>query len=268
MQNAQSVYLDTIKSLLEENEIEKALDALRELDKRTGADIWQDLAMQYSNFRSSAKAQREGRIAFEEYRRYEAQTRYAVLELMREIPRRVELNAKIRTVDSFQFRVPDEARLEKIIGPQSNILRINWLEKALRASRAVCRVVCADGNLGTGFLTKDGYLFTNNHVLPNADAARTAHIEFNYELDATGSVKSRTTYTLDASDYRTSTPDQLDFARVRVVDRSDAPISQWGFLDFDPEAVPTLGESVTIWAIAGMFVTLGGVWLVNKGQQY
>lgn len=29
-----------------------------------------------------------------------------------------------------------------------------------------------------------------------------------------------------------------------------------------------LGESVTIWAIAGMFVTLGGVWLVNKGQQY
>lgn len=28
-----------------------------------------------------------------------------------------------------------------------------------------------------------------------------------------------------------------------------------------------LGESVTLWAIAGMFVTLGGVWLVNKGQQ-
>jgi|GEM_PF-617987 len=246
MQNAQAVYLETINGLIEENEIEKALDALRELDKQTGANVWQDLTMLYSNFRSSAKAQREGRIAFEEYRRYEAQTRYAVLELMKEIPRRVYLNAKVRSVDTFQFRVPDEARLEKIIGPQNNILKINWLEKALRASKAVCRVVCADGNLGTGFLTKEGYVFTNNHVLRSAEVAGTARIEFNYELDPAGNVKARTTYQLNAADFKTSTPDQLDFARVKVLDRSDAPLSQWGFLEFDPEAIPTVGESVTI----------------------
>lgn len=246
MQNAQSAYLSTISALLEDNEIEKALEALRQLDEKTGADIWKDLTMLYGNFRSSSKAQREGRISFDEYRRYEAQTRYGVLELMKEIPRRIELNAKIRSVDTFQFSVPDEVKLEKVLGPQSNILRINWLEKALKASKSVCRVVCADGNLGTGFLTKEGYIFTNNHVLPTAETARTARIEFNYELDAGGSVKSRTSYQLDATDFKTSTPDQLDFTQVKVLDRPDVPLSTWGYAEFDPEAIPSPGEAVTI----------------------
>lgn len=246
MQNAQSVYLDTVKNLLEENEVEKALDALRELDQQANAGIWQDLIMQYSNYRSSAKAQREGRISFDEFRRYEAQTRYAVLELMKEIPRRIALNAKVRDVNTFQFEVPDEARLEKIIGQQNPILRINWLEKALQASKAVCRVVCADGSFGTGFLTKEGYIFTNNHVLPSAADAKAARVEFNYEVGLDGKTKSRTAYELDASDFKTSTPDQLDFARVRVLDRADAPLSQWGSVEFDPDAVPSVGEAVTI----------------------
>jgi V8-like Glu-specific endopeptidase len=246
VQNAQSVYLETVKSLLEENEVEKALDALRELDQQANAGIWQDLIMQYSNYRSSAKAQREGRISFDEFRRYEAQTRYAVLELMKEIPRRIALNAKVRDVGTFQFEVPDEAHLEKIIGQQSPILRINWLERALQASKAVCRVVCADGSFGTGFLTKEGYVFTNNHVLPSAADAKAARIEFNYEVGLDGKTKSRTAYDLDASDFKTSTPDQLDFARVRVIDRADAPLSQWGSVEFDPDAVPSVGEAVTI----------------------
>lgn len=246
MQNAQSVYLDTIKSLVEENEIEKALDALRELDKQTGADIWQDLALLYSNFRSSAKAQREGRIAYEEYRRYEAQTLYAVLDLMKEIPRRVEQNAKTRTLDGFQFQVPAPARIEKIIGSQNSTLKLNWLEKALHTSRAVCRVVCADGGMGTGFLTQGGYLFTCNHILPSPEAASGARVEFNYDLEADGSVKNRTTYLLDASDYLGSPLGNLDFVRVRVLDRPEAPLSQWGFLEFAAETVPIVGEALTL----------------------
>ncbi|MBL7775896.1 MAG: trypsin-like peptidase domain-containing protein, partial [Saprospiraceae bacterium] len=122
----------------------------------------------------------------------------------------------------------------------------NWLEKALQASKAVCRVVCADGELGSGFLTEDGYLFTNNHVIPSADVARDARIEFNYEMDAAGNTKTRTSYQLDPSDFQTSTPDQFDFCRVKIIDNPQTPLRQWGFVQFDPSAIPTVGEPVTI----------------------
>ena len=246
MQNAQTIYLQTIEGLLEDNEVEKALDALLDLDKQTQAGIRQDVVLSSGNFKEASKMFQRGLISFEEYSRIAARTRYGLLELMKEIPRRIDRDARIRNLGTFQFEVPDAPRLEKIIGPGNNILKINWLEKALQASKAVCRVVCADGELGTGFLTREGYIFTNNHVIPSADIAREARIEFNYEVDASGRTKTRSAYQLDPSDFITSTPDQFDFSRIRVVDQPDAPLSQWGFVEFDPSAIPTVGEAVTI----------------------
>lgn len=246
MQNAQTIYLHTIEGLLKDNEVEKALDALFDLDKQTQAGIQDDLILQSGNFKEANKAFQRGMISFEEFSRISARTRYGLLDLMSDIPRRIERDAKIRNLSTFQFQVPDEARLEKIIGPHNNLLKINWLEKALRASKSVCRVVREDGELGTGFLTKEGYIFTNNHVLPSADHARTARVEFNYEVDASGSTKTRTAYQLDPSEFITSPHDQFDFARVRVIDNPAAPLSQWGWVEFDPSALPSIGESVTI----------------------
>ena len=225
MQNAQSIYLQTIEALLEENEIDKALDALLELDKQTNAGIRQDVILQSGNYREAEKAFQRGLIGFEEYGRNKAKLRYFLSELMKEVPRKLELNAKIQGLGAFKFDVPDDVRLEKIIGGKNSLLKINWLEKALRASRAVCRVVCENGELGTGFVTREGHLFTNNHVLKTADVARTARVEFNYEVDANGAVKSRTTYSLDASTYVASPPEQLDFARVKIVDDPKNPLA-------------------------------------------
>jgi V8-like Glu-specific endopeptidase len=241
MQTAQTLVLETIKGLIEENEIEKALDMLKDLDKQTGADIWQDLALQYGNYRGAKKAQMEGRIDYNEFRKYEAQAKYALTELMKSIPRRVALNARIHSTGAFEFEVPDGARLEKLIGKKSNLLTIEWLEKARKAANAVCRVVCTDGNVGTGFLVQGGYLFTNNHVIVSAESAKTARIEFNFE---TG--KSAISYELDASDFKSSPLTELDFARVKVKDRTDAPLSQWGFLEVETETLPLVGEDVTI----------------------
>jgi V8-like Glu-specific endopeptidase len=246
MQNAQLVYIQTIEGLLQENEVDKALEALLDLDQQTQADIRQDILLISGNYRQAAKMFQQGLIDFNQFTQQSSRVRYGLLELMKSVPRRIELNAKIHSLNTFQFKVPDEARLEKIIGGQNNLLKINWLEKALAASKSVCRVVCADGNLGTGFLTKEGYVFTNNHVISSADIAKTARLEFNYEVGPDGKTKSRTSYELDASDFKTSTPDKFDFARVKVVDRADAPLAQWGFVEFDIEAIPTVGESVTI----------------------
>ena len=241
MQNAQVLVLETVNGLIEENEIEKALDTLKDLDKQSGADIWQDLTLQYSNYRSAKKAQMEGRIDYNEFRCYEAQAKYALTELMKIIPRKVELNAKIHSVGAFNFQIPDEPRLEKLLGGKSNLLTVDWLEKARAAANAVCRVVCADGNVGTGFLTKDGYVFTNNHVIVSQESAKTARLEFNYEVG-----KTVTSYQVDAADFKSSPPNELDFARVKIIDRADAPLSNWGFVEFDTESLPLVGEDITI----------------------
>lgn len=241
MQNAQTLVLETVNGLIEDNEIEKALDTLKDLDKQTGADIWQELTMQYSNYRGAAKAHREGRIDFNEFRRYEAQAKYALTEIMKDIPRKVALNARIHSVTAFNFDIPDSPKLEKLLGTTSNLLTVDWLEKARKAANAVCRVVCETGNVGTGFLTKEGYIFTNNHVITSKESAQTARLEFNFELGQT-----MTAYTLDASDFICSKPAELDFARVKVVDRPDVPLSNWGFVEFDLESLPLVGEDVTI----------------------
>jgi V8-like Glu-specific endopeptidase len=241
MQNAQTLLLQTVEGLLEENEVEKALDVLLELDKQADAGIRSDVILASGNFREASKQYQRQLISFEEYARFSARTRYALLELMKEVPKRVALNARFRSTSAFQFEVPDEARLEKVLGQTSHILKIGWLEKARDAANAVCRVVCADGNLGTGFLTREGYVFTNHHVVGSAEAARTARLEFNYEEG-----KSRTTYEIDASDFVASPPNEFDFARLKVIDRPDAPLRQWGFVEFEPDAIPAVGEPVTI----------------------
>lgn len=242
MENAQTLVLDTVNGLIEDNEIEKALDTLKDLDKQSGADIWQDLTLQYSNYRSAKNALNQGRIDFNEFRRYEAQAKYALTELMKTIPRRVAINARIKSVGAYVFEVPEKQVLEKMLGPVNNLVRMDWFEKIRKVANAICRIVCEDGTLGTGFLTQDGYVFTNHHVLKSADVAKTARLEFNFnEEDG-----ARTTYQLDASGFITSEVGELDFSRVKVIDRADAPLSNWGFVEFDTETLPLVGEDVTI----------------------
>lgn len=245
MENAQTVYIQTIEGLLKDNEVERAIEAFIELDKRTQAGLQQDLILQLSSFREFRKLLQNGFYGPDEYMRASVRTKSGVLDILKEFKNRVAEESQVRGLNTFEFDVPDEAHLEKIIG-QDNLLKITWLEQALKASRAVCRVVRADGETGTGFLTNEGYIFTNNRVLPTADMARVARVEFNYAVDASGSAQSGSVYQLDPSDFTASVPDQLDFVRVRVIDNPATPLSQWGSITIDPGAKPTVGEPVTI----------------------
>ncbi|MBU6342024.1 MAG: trypsin-like peptidase domain-containing protein [Bacteroidetes bacterium] len=246
MQNAQSVFLKTVEDLLLEGEIEKAIDVLLEFENQAQIGIRQDLLQQSGNYQRAKKMFNDNLIDSREFKMDAAKASHALSELLKDIPKKIDLNARINGFKTFAFEVPSDDHLEKVIGGKSSILRINWLEKALNAGKAVCRVVCANGDLGTGFITKDGYLFTNNHVIPTKESAATARIEFNYELDSAGNVKNRTTYELDAQDFLFSPKEQLDFSRVKIKDRNDQPLKNWGFVEFETEAIPSVGEAVTI----------------------
>lgn len=245
-QNAQALLLETIEELIRENEIDTAIDALLDLDKKTQAGISKEVTAVTANYRGAVKEYRiHQTISFEEFNRYAAKTRIGLLDLMGSIPRKIQLHAKLRGVDSYQFEVPDNVRLEKIIGSQNNLVTFDWIDKAREKAKSVCRVVCGR-ELGTGFISKDGYLFTNNHVIKDAAAAAITRIELNYITNPAGEIEQRTIYNLDPSDFISSPPDALDFARVKIIDNPETPLSKWGYLEVDTNAIPIIGDQAII----------------------
>lgn len=249
MQNAQTLFLQTVEGLILEDEVEKALEELIKFDDQVEAGIREDAVLMLSRLRALEKNVKRGLISptDSDYQRSVNLIKSGVLDTLKDVPRKVELYGKKRTLDGYQFDISDKVvGLEKIIGSKDNLVTIGWVEKALQVSRAVCRVVRADQEKGTGFLTQDGYLFTNHHVLESPEDAAGAMIEFNYEVSATGNVKPLSQYKLDPSDFKTSPVGHLDFTRVKVIDNGDKPLSQWGFLDIDPAAAPASGDPVVI----------------------
>ncbi len=80
----------------------------------------------------------------------------------------------------------DVDQLEKIIGEQSTLLPISFIEVCLEKSRSVVRVLLENQSSGSGFLIDNNLLITNNHVLPTREEAKEATIQFNYQRLASG----------------------------------------------------------------------------------
>jgi V8-like Glu-specific endopeptidase len=129
--------------------------------------------------------------------------------------------------DDIDWQAPtDPETLEKIIGPQSTLLPISFLEIGLERARAVARIVRQDGAMGTGFLADGNLLVTNHHVLAGEAEARDAKVQFNYQLSATGLALPATEYDLVPEvAFATSAADDWTVVQVQ-----DDPAAEWGSL--------------------------------------
>ncbi|HEY6817740.1 MAG TPA: serine protease, partial [Croceibacterium sp.] len=91
---------------------------------------------------------------------------------------------------------------------------------------------------------------TNNHVLPDAEAARAARFEFNFEEDAAGRLKRVSSYPPDPAglDFVTSPVAALDCSIVRLAEEpGEPPLDSWGVLAIAPPPDATaVGDFVTI----------------------
>jgi len=244
MQKARDSYISTVKELIQEDEIGSALDFLEQIDHQLNIGIENDIVLQKGRFRSNEKDNERGMVPFEYYKRTQAQIRFALLNMVDGIPKKIQLNSKIRGISAYNFQVPEDDALQRVLGDKSHIVKINWLEKAMNAAKSVGRVVRPDGGTGTGFLIPGGYLFTNNHVLTDAALTKGSFVEFNFEEDASGQSKTRFNYDFDATTFITD--EGLDFTRVKVVDNGASPLSQWGNLELAPDVRPVIGDPVNI----------------------
>jgi hypothetical protein len=139
------------------------------------------------------------------------------------------------TIPDPQWKGPPAAAgLEKVMGDQPTFLPISFLETGLLRAKSVARVEGPEG-VGTGFLTRNNLLITNNHVLPTPADARAAKVWFNYQKTASGTDAPVAEFSLDPDEaFATSPMDGGDdWTAVRV--KGDA--TAWGFLDLADAAV-------------------------------
>ena len=127
-----------------------------------------------------------------------------------------------------------DALLERVMGATRDFLAIEFFEKAISASRAVCRIVTNIGagrrGLGTGFLVTPSLLITNNHVLRSDDDAKRSIAEFNYQLTESGVPLPVERFDLSPDVFFVTDKD-LDFALVAVEPHSAAgtPLTSFGY---------------------------------------
>lgn len=133
--------------------------------------------------------------------------------------------------------------LEGILGSNETD-HINFLERGLRAARSVCRLLLGRMPVGTGFLVAPGLLLTNNHVIPDAEAAADFIAEFDYELDSDDRPRAPQRFRLDpVQAFRTST--DLDYTLVAI--QPSNALTSFGWLPLDPRTDKILeGEPVVV----------------------
>ena len=171
-----------------------------------------------------------------------------------------ELNTSDQLQDRREFLnqcVADQQLAERFFERVLNgneLQSVNYLERGVRAARAVARVEVrtADNRReawGTGFLIAPGVLLTNNHVLPGPEWAQYSVAQFRYENDLSDRLQNAAAFRFDPQRLF-FTSRQLDFTVVAV--RTASPsggelLEQFGFLPLLSAAGKALeGEWLTI----------------------
>jgi len=252
MQTADQFIIDNLKEFLADSDVETTIKSLRKIAKDISIRFYDDIILLSSRYNRVVKQQRSGLIEHNNFNIEVNRISSALLSYINEIPQQNQrvavlhlLNSGTNAQQPFNITIPDNAYLEKIIGLEE-LFQINWIEKALLASKSVCKVVRPDGGTGTGFLLNGNYLLTNQHVLEHKEMADKAKIIFNYGIDAQETVQQTSEYQLDTSTFYTSKFKELDYTLVKVFNNKDVPLSNWGNLTLDNFSVPQKDHRVNI----------------------
>ncbi|MEU1803353.1 trypsin-like peptidase domain-containing protein [Streptomyces sp. NPDC019937] len=155
-------------------------------------------------------------------------------ELRRALSR--ALDAPAAPADPVPAGTVSVAGAERLMGAQSTLLPLAFLESGLRAARAVGLVRNDVEALGTGFLVAGDFVVTAGHVLPDAAAAAGARLVLGYQEGPGGEIDGGTSYAL-APDLAFATSERHDLTVVRA---REPLTEEWGALTLAPPGAPKL----------------------------
>jgi V8-like Glu-specific endopeptidase len=141
-----------------------------------------------------------------------------------------------------------DGRERQIVETDHTLLDIAFLERGVRQSAAVCRLVVSVPKLvqhGTGFRIGPKRIITNHHVLHDWDdgdaRALSVQSEFGYELDLDGKLRKATVMECDPGSIRGDR--EHDFALIETIDRMPDTIPSLSLVPMKPVEV---GQRVII----------------------
>lgn len=128
---------------------------------------------------------------------------------------------------SLEWKAPPPGN-ERLMGPESTLLDVAFLETGVERSRAVVRILASFGDVqmhGTGFLISPRHVLTNHHVLfdHEGNPATGAAVWLNHELAPDGKPAKVDEYTGDTGSIRADAPD--DWALLPLRERLRRPVT-------------------------------------------
>lgn len=249
MKTLDDAFLAEIKEKISYDETDEVLDDLKQfLQPMMRSRDYDDLILITANFNRLERQKRKGQLTDERLSVERNKINDNIISFLNDYYRRSR--RKERPFESpatglpVQEQQPEELTVEALIG-KSDLNKISWLARGMKAARSVCFVRRADRATGTGFLLKGGYLLTNNHVLPDVNTASLATISFDYEEDVQGQTKKSVQYNL-LGDTLITNP-KLDFSLVKVQEEgAETPLSTWGTVELAVNHPYEVGDYVTI----------------------
>jgi endonuclease G len=234
-----------VEQLIIANELDDAIRILLGVvtARRELSRFREDAILLLSEHSRLRKDQRNGILSVERASMVAQALKRSTLDLLQEVERGAEAFPGIHGPDMVEIAIPQEVRLEKIIGAVSHLKSIAWLTRGAQAARSVCRILTPD-SFGTGFVVNGGRVMTNYHVLPSRDVARTSRVEFNFQETLEGGLEPSKVYDIDSDSWAGDTT--YDCATVRLQQFGDEALRQWGYLAVEAAAVPEVNAHVSI----------------------
>lgn len=251
MQTSEELYLKNLKNLLAEGKFKNVIQELRVFAENVSDDFENDVIHVSARFSRLEAENRRGLITRESYNIENNRINQTLLAIIDDVSIEKQLNAS-RNILKSTLSVPSNVDFEKIIG-REELFDTNWLQKAITASKSICKVMNSSGESGTGFLLKGGYLLTNYHVFSMSEISneemkkridKTKAI-FNYKIDENGNLEDTEEYTFDSSDFSCNTFNNLDYVLVKVNDPQN-DLAKWGELKLEGFAEPKVEDKVNI----------------------
>ncbi len=142
--------------------------------------------------------------------------------------------------DVVNWRGAATQDLEKIIGAESTLVPISFLERGLKCARSVARIRVPRSS-GTGFLIDHNIILTNNHVISSYADAEKSRAEFDVQTNMAGQHITPRVFHLDP-DSCFETSEEHDWTIVGV---KENPSESYGFIKLEPVQIAR-GEFVQI----------------------
>jgi hypothetical protein len=238
--------VQSLREQIAQGEIELVLDQLYNYLSASAPDLRDEVILLTARYNRLRRDERRGIISRDTAQADQNRLVNALLDLLQEVPKKISQEmspASAPAPAAEKLAIPEEVGLEKILGV-NNLKQISWIERGLRVSKCVCRVL-TPGGLGTGFLIAPDLLMTNRHVIWNPDMAAQTVVEFNYQHDFEGKPLPTCRYKLNAERFLTNPI--LDYTIVGVLSNLDNPaLESWGHAFLNPHADPVPGEHVII----------------------